>query len=69
MPIYEYECLDCKKKFALFQKVGTTESETSCLECHSKNVKKLISGFSCSVSAGSGERGPVSSATSHSGSM
>jgi len=48
MPIYEYRCRKCNKVFSALQKVGTTEKDTVCPECDSKDVKKLLSAFSCS---------------------
>ncbi|MCK5505026.1 MAG: zinc ribbon domain-containing protein [Thermodesulfovibrionia bacterium] len=46
MPVYEYICDDCKKQFSVIQSVGTTEKETTCTECGSGNVHKLMSSFS-----------------------
>ncbi len=44
MPIYEYVCLDCGKKFTVYvlNVVGGQE-EAVCPRCGSKNVRKLIS--------------------------
>lgn len=47
MPIYEYRCNKCNKEFSLIQKVGSSERDTVCPECGSKDVKKKISSFSC----------------------
>ncbi|MCP4984641.1 MAG: zinc ribbon domain-containing protein, partial [Colwellia sp.] len=47
MPVYEYECLDCKKVSSLLQKVGTKEEDTICPECGSKKVNKILSSFCC----------------------
>lgn len=44
MPIYEYECLECGKKFETIQKI-TEEPLTSCPSCSGK-VKKLVSNCS-----------------------
>jgi len=52
MPIYEYICKKCNKPFAVLQKVGTEEKDTACSTCGSKNVKKLLSSFSCSSADG-----------------
>jgi putative FmdB family regulatory protein len=41
MPIYEYECLKCKKKFEVLQKISSEPLE-ACIYCRGK-VKKLIS--------------------------
>jgi putative FmdB family regulatory protein len=47
MPIYEYTCNNCKKNFSLLQRVGSSEKDTVCPECGSRDVKKKISSFSC----------------------
>lgn len=41
MPIYEYECLDCGKRFEIFQKISE-ESLTVCKECKGR-LNRLIS--------------------------
>ncbi|MFN3396471.1 MAG: FmdB family zinc ribbon protein [Thermodesulfovibrionales bacterium] len=50
MPIYEYTCNKCNKSFSLLQKVGSSEKDTVCPNCGSKEVKKKISSFSCHAS-------------------
>lgn len=42
MPIYEYACADCKKQFELFQKMSDPPPST-CPECGSEHVRKLVS--------------------------
>lgn len=61
MPIYEYICNSCKKSFSLLQKVGSSEKDTVCPECGSRDVRKKISSFSCCGSL------PLSSPSSFSG--
>jgi putative FmdB family regulatory protein len=46
MPLYEYRCSNCRKKFSL--KMSVTELEKGspkCPKCGSKKTEKLISGF------------------------
>lgn len=43
MPIFEYRCLKCKKKF---EKLILKDEKVECPECGSEDVKKLISSFS-----------------------
>ncbi|HPZ08764.1 MAG TPA: zinc ribbon domain-containing protein [Candidatus Eremiobacteraeota bacterium] len=50
MAIYEYSCMDCKKRFSLLEGVGTCKPEKVCPRCKSKNLKKLISLFSVTKS-------------------
>ncbi len=52
MPIYEYICNSCNKEFSLLQKMGSTEKDTICPHCGSRDVRKLISAFCCSVQSG-----------------
>ena len=52
MPIYEYTCMKCNKGFAVLQRVGTTEKDTTCPDCGSKDVKKNLSAFSYSGGSG-----------------
>lgn len=54
MPVYEYICVKCKESFSLLQKIGTTEKDTVCPECGSREVKKKISLFSCACPVDSG---------------
>lgn len=51
MPIYEYFCKSCGEKFSLLQRVSSTERDTDCPKCSSKDVKKLVSSFCCSSTA------------------
>jgi putative FmdB family regulatory protein len=41
MPIYEYECLDCGKRFEIFQKISE-EPLSVCKECKGR-LNRLIS--------------------------
>ncbi|MBF0553848.1 MAG: zinc ribbon domain-containing protein [Nitrospirae bacterium] len=41
MPTYEYACMDCKRQFELWQKMGT--SGAVCPWCNSSNTAKLMS--------------------------
>ena len=40
MPIYEYRCLNCDKKF---EKLILKDIKTFCPKCKSKNVERIIS--------------------------
>jgi len=48
MPIYEYNCNDCKKKVSiLFLSMSEVENQdTVCPECGHKNLERLVSGVS-----------------------
>jgi len=42
MPLYEYECLDCKSRFEFLQKMSEPDKK-ECPICHQESLKKLIS--------------------------
>ncbi|HEX3074661.1 MAG TPA: zinc ribbon domain-containing protein, partial [Ignavibacteriales bacterium] len=52
MPIFEYQCNDCKKTFDVLHKSLSNMEEVKCPSCGSSNYKKLLSTFSASVSNG-----------------
>lgn len=43
MPIFEYQCRDCRKKFEILQLPGNNGSRLKCPECGSINLQKMIS--------------------------
>jgi len=52
MPTYEYECLDCKEHFDIFQSI-TAEPIKNCPKCNGK-AKRLISSGAGIIFKGSG---------------
>jgi putative FmdB family regulatory protein len=46
MPIYEYSCQACGKRFQKLQRMGADAGDTPCPACGSTNVRREISGFS-----------------------
>jgi putative FmdB family regulatory protein len=46
MPIYEYECPKCGKKFEYFHWFGGDEKMLKCPKCGAEGAKRLISSFS-----------------------
>ncbi len=46
MPIFEYRCLDCGKTFEELVISTANADDVECEYCGSKNVRKLVSGFS-----------------------
>ncbi len=53
MPIYEYTCNACNEIFALLKFTNTDEQDTACPKCGSRDIKKMLSPFSCSSSSDS----------------
>lgn len=49
MPIYEYRCDKCGEGFSVLRSVAAADKDTTCTECGSKRVKKVMSAFSCSL--------------------
>jgi putative FmdB family regulatory protein len=48
MPIYEYSCNTCSEIFAFLKWANATDEDTACPKCGSKDIRKLLSSFSCS---------------------
>lgn len=48
MPIYNYQCLDCKENFeiraTLKEKEDKSENKFKCPKCQSKNISQQFSG-------------------------
>lgn len=45
MPIYEFRCGDCGKKFSTLVGVVAEADDTACPNCKSRNTSKLVSKF------------------------
>lgn len=45
MPIYEYRCLDCRKKVSIFFRSmsAVDQAETRCPNCGGRNLRRLVS--------------------------
>jgi putative FmdB family regulatory protein len=57
VPLYEYYCADCQRKFELLMSYEASEAaEIVCTRCHGEHVRKLLSVFACprTVSVGDG---------------
>ena len=54
MPIYEYQCQECNKRFDKFVRSFSAEDQVACPTCGSQQVRKGFSTFaSLSSSTGS----------------
>lgn len=50
MPIYEYQCEECKNNFEMLRHFLDNE-EIKCPECKSGKVQRILSKFSCGNSS------------------
>ncbi|MBK6914670.1 MAG: zinc ribbon domain-containing protein [Ignavibacteriales bacterium] len=50
MPIFEYQCQECKTKFDVFHKSQNQTEKINCPKCNSDKSRKLFSTFSAAVS-------------------
>jgi putative FmdB family regulatory protein len=66
MPLYEYQCEDCRTSFTLLQSVHTKPGETVCPNCGGRRNRRLLSSFASKVQGG-GEAGPAAGGCAPSG--
>jgi len=45
MPIYEYECLDCRQTFEVRRCFSEADNPAYCERCESQNTHRLLSNF------------------------
>ncbi len=46
MPLFEFRCQDCKKRFSLLVGMTAEKHDEKCPDCSSSNITKLVSRFS-----------------------
>ena len=54
MPLYEYSCRGCGRRFEVLQRVGADHSGVGCPVCGSDDVAKQFSTFASAVSTSGG---------------
>jgi len=54
MPIYEYRCADCEKKFEKRRRMSQADDEIACPECGSKQTSRGLSMFAAFSRGSSG---------------
>lgn len=57
MPIFDFECRDCGKKFDLLI-ANKDKDKVECPQCGSRNIKQRLSVFSTTASGGSAAVAP-----------
>jgi putative FmdB family regulatory protein len=51
MPLYEYQCKKCNRKFETLVSTSKTNDQVECPSCGSDETTKLLSSFCASVGA------------------
>lgn len=46
MPIYEYQCRECRHRFEVLQKIGEDNKDLKCPKCNTDKPKRVLSAFS-----------------------
>jgi putative FmdB family regulatory protein len=59
MPLYEYTCRECGRRFEVLQKIGADGSGVVCPGCGATHVSKQYSTFASSVAGGTGTTGAM----------
>ncbi len=59
MPLYEYTCRECGRRFEVLQRVGADGSGVVCPGCGAANVTKQFSTFASSFAAGASASGSM----------
>ncbi len=45
MPIYEYECPECKERFEKLVRSAASQPETTCPACGAEGARRMVSAF------------------------
>lgn len=45
MPMYEYRCRRCEKKFEMLRRMQDADRELECPDCRSAEVERMVSAF------------------------
>lgn len=54
MPLFEFQCTDCKDEFEELVRSSAAVAEVKCPQCGSEHVKRKLSVFASKVSGGGG---------------
>ncbi len=46
MPMYEYRCQKCGKRFEMLRRMQDADRDLECPECRSDEIERLLSTFS-----------------------
>lgn len=67
MPLYEYRCTTCGRRFEVLQRIGQGCEGLSCPQCGREEVEKEFSTFAGAVSGGGSSVGSGGGSCSPSG--
>lgn len=59
MPLYEYSCRTCGRRFEVLQRVGASAAEVCCPDCGGREVVKQLSTFASAIASASGSTGTM----------
>ena len=61
MPLYEYQCMKCDKKFEALVSFRNADNSMKCPDCGSEETSRLLSTFAAGKSSNSSASCPSSS--------
>lgn len=56
MPLYEYQCADCRESFEVLQRLGEGAAGLQCPSCGGDDLAKQFSTFAASTAPATGSR-------------
>ena len=59
MPLYEYTCRECGRRFEVLQRVGSDGTGVTCPGCGTGHVTKQFSTFASAVAGGTATGGAM----------
>lgn len=59
MPLYEYSCRECGRRFEVLQRVGSDGSGVTCPGCGATSVTKQFSTFASAIHGSGSASGPM----------
>ena len=54
MPLYEYRCQKCGKRFEMLRRMQDSDRDLECPECQSEDIERLLSTFAAAGCSPSG---------------
>jgi putative FmdB family regulatory protein len=54
MPLYEYHCQKCGKRFEMLRRMQDSDRDLECPECRSEDLERLLSAFATAGCSPSG---------------